>query len=122
MLRLVGLAFALVAAAPAFATPAPYEGEWSTSAAACADSDGPNDTIRISEDRYTGYELHCRIRRAAQAGAGWRLHMSCEAEGERLKGSALVSSPRPDMLTVEQRLAGNPKPTRTTLVRCKAVR
>lgn len=122
MLRTLCLALMLAAMKPTLAAARPYEGLWSSSAAGCSDRDGPNDTVHIRGDRYDGYELHCRIRNADRSGDGWRLRMTCEAEGERLRASARITMVQSGVLTVEQRLEGISAPTRSQLVRCKAAR
>lgn len=122
MLRPLSLALILAGMTPALAAVPPYEGLWSSSAAGCSDRDGPNNTIGIRGDRYDGYELHCRIRGADRSGDSWRLRLTCEAEGEWLRASALLTMVQSGLLMVEQSLEGASAPTRSRLVRCKAAR
>ncbi len=66
------------------AEPAPplYIGVWAADKDACAVPPGEPGRIVFTDDRFLGYENTCRITSSEEGTeGGWRLAMTCEAEG-----------------------------------------
>jgi hypothetical protein len=74
---------AILAASPALARPATYEGTWAKTQAECKDEDGPNSRTYIALDDpkigavFDQYERHCRITARETAGSSTKLALRC---------------------------------------------
>lgn len=64
---------------PALAIDSAYVGVWAPSAEACKADD--RTAFRITPKGADGKEWQCDIKKASQDGAGWRVRLSCAAEG-----------------------------------------
>lgn len=74
---------------PAEPAPPLYIGVWAADEGGCAVPPGEPGRIVFTDDRFLGYENACRIT-SSQEGTegGWRLVMTCEAEGMTVEETA----------------------------------
>lgn len=61
--------------------PPTFVGDWAARPDWCANVSGEQQPIRISTDRFEGYENSCVIARIDQAGEGYEVALRCQAEG-----------------------------------------
>ncbi len=79
--------------------PDSFVGTWAANADWCANTSAMTDQvpIRITTDRFEGYETRCDITAIEQAGDSYDVTLACEAEG-------MTSRERVNMRVVEDRL------------------
>lgn len=82
------------------AGPDSFVGLWAADAAWCVNVDAPTDQrpIRITTERFEGYENHCDIEALHQAENAYAADLICQAEGqtvrERIRLRALANTLR----------------------------
>jgi hypothetical protein len=97
--------------------PATFVGLWAGRAAWCARPSGAQRPIEITTERFEGYENSCAISDIVQAGDGYEVALTCQAEGlataERLRLAVAGDDMRLTWLTrggLEVRLKRCPSP------------
>ena len=116
-LSLFAAGWVMVAGCGVASAAQPYEGLWASANKDCTDQDSADRLSIEGGNRLYWYETRCTAREIKPDGiSAWKMRLSCEGEGEKVKSNPRVSIAADGRLVMDDGPVGQGK--HQTYVRC----